>query len=89
MLPISLYLLDMSLSSAEGFAHAAALLANPLLKVVFWLLTVAMFYHLCAGIRHIIMDMGFGESLSAGRLGAKLVFVATAILAIWAGVILW
>ena len=84
-----LWLLDLSLSSAEGFAAVAEWLSNPVVKVVLWGALAALAYHLVAGIRHLIQDFGVGESLEGGVLGAKLVFVAAVILILLAGVWVW
>lgn len=84
-----LWALDASLSSAEGFARLGELLANPLVKVVMWGIAVALLYHSLAGIRHLVMDFGIGESLEGGILTARIVFVLTAFGAVLLGVFLW
>lgn len=89
-LPAVLWLTDTALSSDEGFARAGMLLSHLLLSPVWALIFAGYIYHLCAGIRHLFMDVGIGESLRSGRLSAVLVlglgvmsfFVAWAILAI-------
>jgi len=84
-----LWMLDASLSSKEGFAAVQDALANPLCKFIIWAVLAGLAYHLVAGIRHLIMDCGVGESLEGGRLGAKLVLVSAVILMVLAGVWLW
>ncbi len=84
-----LWALDRSLSSPEGFAQIKSVLTHPLAKLVCWGSLAALSYHFAAGIRHLLMDMGIGESLEGGRLGAKLVFVATVVLILLAGVWVW
>lgn len=84
-----LWALDMSLSSAEGFASLREVFASPLAKVICWLIAVGLIYHSLAGVRHLIMDFGIGETLPGGVLGARIVFVLTAILAALAGVAIW
>jgi succinate dehydrogenase / fumarate reductase cytochrome b subunit len=49
----------------------------------------AFIYHLVAGIRHLVMEFGIGESLEGGRKGAVLVIAFTAIGVVLAGVWLW
>jgi succinate dehydrogenase / fumarate reductase cytochrome b subunit len=46
-------------------------------------------YHALAGIRHLIMDMGIGEDFKGGALGARILFVASALAAVAWGVVLW
>lgn len=81
--------LDASLSSEEGFATVQAYLANPLAKLVIWALLSALLYHLVAGIRHLIMDTGHGETLQGGKLGSKIVLAVSAVLIVLAGVWVW
>ena len=86
---VLLYLLDGSLSSAESFEKTQLALQAPLLKVVVWLVLCGFIYHTCAGIRHLIMDMGLGMSQLAGSRSAAAAIIASVILMILAGVWLW
>ncbi len=88
-LAVLLYALDKSLASAEGFAQVKECLTRPLAKFVTWGLLSALLYHLVAGVRHLIMDMGIGESLEGGKLGSKLVIVISAVLIVLVGVWVW
>lgn len=84
-----LWLLDTTLSSPEGFASIRECLASPVAKFVLWAALSALAYHSVAGIRHLLMDLGYGETLEGGRLGAKLVLTAAVILILLAGVWVW
>ena len=84
-----LWLLDATLSSEADFASVQKCLSSLSAKIVIWGILSALAYHLVAGIRHLIMDMGVGESLEGGRLGAKLVLVIAAVLIAGLGVWLW
>ena len=84
-----IWMLDISLSSSEGFSELQAILAETWAKVVLLLVLAALTYHLVAGIKHLIMDMGIGETLEGGKLGAKLTLAAFAVLVILEGVWLW
>lgn len=86
---VLLYLLDLSLSSPAGFAEAAALLASLPAKLVLWATLAGLAYHLVAGVRHLVMDLGYGETLEGGRLGARIAFAVAAVLIILAGVWVW
>lgn len=88
-IPILLWLLDRSLASPESFAQTKELLAAPLAKLVIWGVLAAVIYHLVAGIKHLIMDWGIGETLEGGRRGAILTFVLSAVLIVLAGVWVW
>ncbi len=84
-----LYGLDKSLASEQGFAEVKECLTSPLAKFVVWGLLSGLMYHLTAGIRHLIMDLGIGETLEGGKLGAKLVFIISAVLIVLMGVWIW
>ena len=86
---ILLFLLDTSLESAEGFATVAEWLGNPLVKLITWAVVAALLYHLLAGIKHLVMDMGIGETLEGGILGARIVIGSAAISIILAGWWIW
>ncbi len=86
---VLLYALDKSLASEEGFAEVKECLTSPLAKFVIWGLLSALLYHLVAGVRHIIMDMGIGESLEGGALGSKIVLAVAAVMILLLGVWIW
>ncbi|GAB2189528.1 succinate dehydrogenase, cytochrome b556 subunit [Sessilibacter sp. MAH2] len=84
-----LWALGTSLSSEEGFDSVKEVFASPLVKLIIWASLAALAYHLVAGVRHLIMDAGIGESLEGGRAGAKIVAVVAVILILLAGVWVW
>jgi succinate dehydrogenase / fumarate reductase, cytochrome b subunit len=86
---ILLWMLDASLSSPESFTALKAVLMHPLAKLVVWGILIALAYHLVAGVRHMIMDFGIGESLPGGVLGAKIVFICAVLLTLLAGAWIW
>ena len=88
-LAIMLYALSKSLGSEEGFAEVKAYLTSPLAKIVVWGLLSSLLYHLVAGIRHLIMDAGIGETLEGGKLGSKIIIAVSLVLIVLAGVWIW
>jgi len=81
--------LSKSLGSEEGFADVKATLTSPLAKFIAWGLLSALLYHLVAGVRHLIMDTGVGETLEGGKLGSKIVIAISLVLIVLAGVWIW
>ena len=87
---ILLWLLGLSLSSPERFAQAADIMSGFFAKFILWGILTALAYHICGGIRHMLMDFGFvDETLAAGISSAKISMVLTVILAVLAGVLVW
>ena len=81
-----LAVLSCSLSTEEGFDQVYHLLHLPWVKFVVWLMLSAVVYHFIAGIKHLIMDMGFAEGEASGRAAAIVSFVLAAIAIVLLGV---
>ena len=88
-LPLLLYLLAQSLTSQDSFDRLSLTLAEPGMKLAVWVILAAVVWHFLAGIRHLLMDMGLGETLRGGRFSAYLVLVLAAIIIILLGIALW
>ncbi len=84
-----LWMLDSSLDSQESFAAVRDLTTNPICKLILWAVLAGLAYHLVAGVRHLIMDFGVGESLKGGQRGAKIVMGLAAVLIALIGVWIW
>lgn len=89
LLPFMLYLLSISLRSAESFDQMHQLVTSPYCKLLLWAFSAALMFHLLAGIRHMLMDIGVGEHLSEGRASAIIVIVTSLILTVLLGVWIW
>ena len=88
-IPFLLWMLYHSLATRAGFYNIQQFVHQPLIKITFWVILSGMFYHLIAGIRHLLMDAGIGETLAGARCSAKFVLVLSIISAILVGVWLW
>lgn len=86
---ILLCMLDSSLESAEAFAQLQESLQNPIYQFIIWGSIAALAYHMVAGIRHLIMDAGIGETLEGGQTGAKIALFVAVALIVLAGVWVW
>lgn len=86
---ILMWMLDMSLSSEEGFNTVKETLQLPLAKLVLWGVLAALAYHLVMGFRHLLMDLGFGETLEGGKQTATVSVVIAVVLILLAGVWVW
>lgn len=86
LIPLLLWALHKSLTSAEGFQSLQHTLTRPVSITLLWIILASLLYHLIAGIRHLLMDSGIGESKRGGRWGAYAVFIITVILLFIIGV---
>ena len=82
-----LYLLDLSLTSEQGFASLRAI--GPLAKFLTWGVLAALAFHTVAGIRHLFLDLGMGESREGGPRTALAAFIVSAVLLVLLGIWLW
>ncbi len=82
-----LYALDLSLSSEQEFISLKEMMVSPLGKMITWGLLSALGYHFVAGIKHLLMDMGVGETLEGAQFAVKTTLFFSAVLialaAIW------
>lgn len=86
---VLLWLLNESLASEQGFNNVATWMDSLIVKLLVWAVVSGLLYHFIAGIKHLIMDFGIGETLEGAQLGAKLVIVLSAIAIVLTGVWLW
>lgn len=86
---LMLYMLDLSLQSEAGFQQVLGLLDNVVVKLLAWAVLAGLLYHLIAGIKHLLMDMGIGETLRGGVIGARITIAASALAMIIAGLWIW
>ena len=85
-----LWVLQTSLSGPEGFASVQTAAASFLCRFLVWVTLSALVYHIIAGCRHLLMDVGIGESLEGGAFAAKVVLVLSTVLIVLLGVcLLW
>ncbi len=84
-----LYLLDASLASEASFADLKSTLTNPFVKFMVWGVVSLLLYHVAAGVKHLIADLGIGESLEGGILGAKATVAVSIFLIVLAGLWIW
>lgn len=89
LLPVVLCCLQSSLHSAASFRHLHAEWSSIGAKMALWIFLSALAYHLLAGLRHLWMDMGYGETLRQGRYSAFCVFFVTFLVVVGLAIALW
>ena len=86
---ILLWTLSTSLSSAQGFAQIQGYLDSAFFSFIIFGCLSALTFHVLAGVRHLVMDLGHFEELASGNATAKLVFVLWLAISAVIGVWLW
>jgi len=84
-----LYALGTSLESEQSFAELKDVLNSGLAKFITWGILSALGYHVVAGVKHLLMDMGIGETKETGRVGAMITLIAGVVVIVLAGVWVW
>lgn len=82
-LPFLLFLFDQSLTSELSFEVFKAFLSNVVVKLVVLVLSWAFFFHFCAGIRHLLMDINHDAvTKERGKSTSAVVLIASSLLTI-------
>lgn len=81
--------LGASLESEESFNALKECLNGVVPKLILWAILSGFIYHFIAGLRHLMMDMGYFETLQGAKVLASLVLVVSAVLIAVAGVWIW
>lgn len=74
LLPFILLLLDKSLMSEISFEYFKGIISHWFIKLIILALCWAYLHHLCAGIRHLFMDVHFGLNKEQAKKSAAVVF---------------
>lgn len=88
-LPLLLWLWQQSVVSQETFQRFSAVVASPFAKLVLLGLLWGYLHHVCAGIRHLALDLHIGIDLPAARASSIAVMVVSVVLTIVIGALLW
>jgi len=89
LLPFLLVLFELSLESAQTFARFKAVFSHGAIKLIVLGLAWAYLHHLCAGIRHLALDLDYGAELAAARASSWAVLVISMALTLGVGALIW
>jgi succinate dehydrogenase / fumarate reductase, cytochrome b subunit len=90
MLPFILFLFHQSMASQAGFDQVAAWMHQGCTACVLWFFLSALLYHMIAGLRHLLMDMGvLSARLIIGRVSSWAVILLSIGFSFWIGYRLW
>ena len=88
-LPLLLWWLQQSLTSGRTFAMLQMTFSHWFVKLVIIGLFWGYLHHLCAGIRHLALDLDVGTDLAAARVSSQLVLGASIAMTVGVGALLW
>jgi len=87
LIPLLLWSFSDLMSAKEHFDRWIDYIHQHLIiNIILWLLFTIFSYHLLAGIRHLLTDIGIGESIKAGHWSAKLVLIVWLLFSILLGI---
>ena len=77
MLPLLLWLFDLSLTSELSFERLRGITANFFFKLLLVFLIWGFLHHLVAGIRYLLLDLHIGIDLKSARASAIAVYAVS------------
>jgi succinate dehydrogenase / fumarate reductase cytochrome b subunit len=89
MLPLLVWLFELSLRSPESFQELQAVITHPLLKLILIGLLWALLHHFCMGIRILLIDMHMGVEKLQASSSAKMVLAVSLPTTLILGAKLW
>lgn len=88
-IPLVLCGFQLLLQSPESFEILISYWQSPVIKGLLLLPLWFFMHHLCAGIRHVLLDLHIGVALSKARASSSLVLIAGLSLTVVVGVLIW
>lgn len=74
---------------AQAYAAVSAWFSNPLVRVLLAAWIVAFWYHLFAGLRHLVWDAGYGFDRQVARRSGEFVVLMTALASVFTLALAW
>ena len=85
MLPLLIWLFQLSLTSYDSFETLKAVVGNPLVKLILLGLLWAFLHHFCMGIRILLIDLQIGVEKEQAAASAKAVLAVSLTLTVILG----
>ena len=77
------------LDSHQSHEEWHVFISDPVVKIGITVAVWMLMHHLCAGIRHLALDLHYGTTLEQARASSKAVLVAGVILTMLIGSKIW
>ena len=88
-LPLVLWWWQISLTSMDTFTTFKAMTSHWFVKLMMLGLLWGYLHHVCAGIRHLVMDLDMATELASARFTSVLVLAVSITLTLVTGALLW
>ena len=88
-LPLLLWWWQISLTSMDTFTTFKAMTSHWFVKLMMLGLLWGYLHHVCAGIRHLVMDLDMATELASARFTSVLVLAVSITLTLVTGALLW
>ena len=75
LIPFILWTLHLSLSSQANFLMVKDYFGSPTVMFLTWVVLSALYYHVIAGVKHLLMDVGYFEEKVSGRVASMVVML--------------
>ncbi len=89
MLPLLIWMLDLSLKSADTYNTLVAVTGHPFVKLILIGLLWAFLHHFCMGIRILLIDIHVGVEKAAARKSTVAVLAVSLLMTLILGAKLW
>jgi succinate dehydrogenase / fumarate reductase cytochrome b subunit len=89
-LALIIYLFDQASASEESFLAIKECSNNSFLtRLALWAVVSALLFHTVMGVKHLIADLGFGETIESGKRASTIALAVAVVLILLAGVWIW
>ena len=89
LLPFLLVLFELSLESPQTYAQFKLVFSHWAIKLILIGVVWAYLHHLCAGIRHLALDLDYGTELAAARASSWAVLAVSGVLTLAVAATIW
>ena len=85
-LPFILWFFYLSMDCEENFYYIKIMLTDSYYVIFSWFVLSVLSYHILAGVRHLIMDFGFGDSMTFAKISSIFTLIISTIIAVMWGI---
>ena len=88
-IPFILYVFHQTLTNKSFYDSFYGIMSLPIIKVIYLIIIFAFVYHMCIGVRFLLIDMHKGVEFKTAKKTAKLAIFISILLTVILGVLIW